>query len=86
MEAETIVGRLRPQRSIMFEKEFREWFESNKKWLFSSDHLQAAYFAWCAGVQQQQAAQQSVQPTIKSVGSAPAVVVESKVASIAESG
>jgi len=42
----------------MFEKEFREWFESNKKWLFSSDHLQAAYFAWCAGIQQQQAAEQ----------------------------
>jgi len=47
----------------MFEKEFREWFESNKKWLFSSDHLQAAYFAWCAGIQQQQAAEHSVHPT-----------------------
>ena len=32
-----------------------------------------------------EAAQQSVQPTIESVGSAPAVVVESKVASPAES-
>jgi len=47
----------------MFEKEFQEWFERNKKWLYSSDHLQAAYHAWCAGIQQQQAAQQSVQPT-----------------------
>ncbi len=34
----------------------------------------------------ERAAQQSVQPTIESVGSAPAVVVESKVASPAESG
>ncbi len=42
----------------MFEKEFQEWFERNKKWLYSSDHMQAAYHAWCAGVQQQQAAQQ----------------------------
>ncbi len=42
----------------MFEKEFREWFEINKKWLFSSDPLQAAYFAWCAGIKQQQAAEQ----------------------------
>ena len=32
------------------------------------------------------AAQQSVQPTIESAGSAPVVVVESKVASPAESG
>ena len=47
----------------MFEKEFREWFESNKKWLFSSDHLQAAYFAWCAGIQQQQAAEQNMHLT-----------------------
>ncbi len=51
----------------MFEKEFREWFESNKKWLYSSDHLQAAYFAWCAGVKQQQAAQQSVHLTAPSL-------------------
>jgi hypothetical protein len=44
----------------MFEKEFQEWFERNKKWLYSSDHMQAAYHAWCAGIQQQNAAQHSL--------------------------
>lgn len=43
----------------MFEKEFQEWFEINKKWLYSSNHLQTAYSAWCAGIKF--AAQQSTQ-------------------------
>ena len=45
----------------MYEKEFQEWFERNKKWLYSSDHMQAAYHAWSAGVLHQHAVQQSVQ-------------------------
>ena len=44
----------------MFEKEFQEWFELNKKWLYSMDHMQAAYSAWCAGAKQQQAVEHSV--------------------------
>lgn len=43
----------------MFDKDFQEWFEANKKWLYSSDTLQAAYHAWCAGVRQQQAVEQA---------------------------
>ena len=46
----------------MFEKEFQEWFELNKKWLYSMDHVQAAYSAWCAGVKQQQAVEQPLAP------------------------
>lgn len=46
----------------MFEKEFQEWFELNKKWLYSMDHMQAAYSAWCAGVKQQQAVEQTLAP------------------------
>lgn len=48
----------------MFEKEFQEWFECNKKWLYSSDHMQAAYHAWCAGVQQQQAVEHTLAPDV----------------------
>ena len=46
----------------MFEKEFQEWFELNKKWLYSMDHMQAAYSAWCAGVKQQQAVEHTLAP------------------------
>lgn len=49
--------------------------------------LFAAYCPFCGvAYESEQAVEQSVQPTIESVGSAPAVVVESKVASPAESG
>lgn len=48
----------------MFEKEFQEWFELNKKWLYSMDHMQAAYSAWCAGVKQQQAVEQTLAPDV----------------------
>ena len=52
----------RGKRGYMFEKEFQEWFELNKKWLYSMDHVQAAYSAWCAGVKQQQAVEQPLAP------------------------
>lgn len=44
----------------MFQKEFHEWFEINKKWLYSGDYIQNAYTAWCAGVKQQEAVEHSV--------------------------
>lgn len=45
----------------MLAKEFQAWFEINKNWLYSSDSLQVAYSAWCAGIQQYQVAEQSKQ-------------------------
>ena len=37
----------------MLEKEYLEWFDKNKKFIYSMDYNQAAYFAWCAGIRAQ---------------------------------